>query len=84
MAAEGSSGSHLNTSKRIHIYTNLKEGVNSMEFEMTHPTLQVYYYIINVYMMDKPKNNIDLEGLRLVDREIFPSRFRKMRFSLSD
>lgn len=35
-------------------------------------------------MMDKPKNNIDLEGLRLVDREIFPSRFRKMRFSLSD
>ena len=25
--------------------------------------LQVYYYVMNVYMMAKPKNNVNLEGL---------------------
>ena len=39
--------------------------------------LQVYYYVMNVYMMAKPKNNVNLEGLTCGQRREFPITFQK-------
>ena len=79
MATEGSSGSHLDTSKGIHIYTNLNEKTLRCKFDGKSDKNAPKEKSTRLLLRDKsvfdgyPRNIIDLQEL---DREIFPSQLK--------